>query len=148
MLPSAVALSCWLAGTGLQDAQIAERLGVAPRMSTRWRGRFLALDVGGLLIDAQRPGRKPTILAEKIVGLYLNPLEHALVLSGEEKCQIQALDRTQPGLPMSKGRAQTMTHNETRTLFAAHNTATGKVYGLCLERYRHQELLKFPRLID
>jgi transposase len=89
---------------------------------------------------------------EAIVGLYLNPPEHALVLSVDEKSQIQALDRTQPGLPMKKGRGQTMTHdykrNGTTTLFAALNTATGEVYGLCQQRHRHLEWLKFLRLID
>ncbi len=89
---------------------------------------------------------------EDIVGLYLNPPQHALVLSVDEKSQIQALDRTQPGLPMKKGRGQTMTHdykrNGTTTLFAALNTATGEVYGLCQQRHRHQEWLKFLRLID
>jgi hypothetical protein len=87
-----------------------------------------------------------------IVGLYLNPPEHALVLSVDEKSQIQALDRTQPGLPMKKGRGQTMTpdykRNGTTTLFAALNTATGEVYGLCQQRHRHHEWLKFLRLID
>jgi len=89
---------------------------------------------------------------EDIVGLYLNPPEHALVLSVDEKSQIQALDRTQPGLPMKKGRGQTMTHdykrNGTTTLFAALNTATGEVYGQCQQRHRHHEWLKFLRLID
>ena len=89
---------------------------------------------------------------EDIVGLYLNPPEHALVLSVDEKSQIQALDRTQPGLPMKKGRGQTMTHdykrNGTTTLFAALNTATGEVYGLCQQRHRHHEWLKFLRLIE
>jgi transposase len=89
---------------------------------------------------------------DDIVGLYLNPPEHALVLSVDEKSQIQALDRTQPGLPMKKGRNQTMTHdykrNGTTTLFAALNTATGEVYGLCQQRHRHHEWLKFLRLID
>jgi transposase len=89
---------------------------------------------------------------EDIVGLYLNPPQHALVLSVDEKSQIQALDRTQPGLPMKKGRGQTMTHdykrNGTTTLFAALNTATGEVYGLCQQRHRHQEWLKLLRLID
>jgi hypothetical protein len=70
---------------------------------------------------------------EDVVGLYLNPPEHALVLSVDEKSQIQALDRTQPGLPMKKGRGETMTHdykrNGTTTLFAALNTANGEVYG-------------------
>ncbi len=85
-------------------------------------------------------------------GSICNPPEHALVLSVDEKSQIQALDRTQPGLPMKKGRGQTMTHdykrNGTTTLFAALNTATGEVYGLCQERHRHQEWLKFLRMID
>src|SRR5271156_3622713 len=89
---------------------------------------------------------------DDIVGLYLNPPEHALVLSVDEKSQIQALDRTQPGLPMKKGRGQTMTHdykrNGTTTLFAALNTANGEVYGLCQQRHRHQEWLKFLRMID
>jgi len=89
---------------------------------------------------------------EAIVGLYLNPPEHALVLSVDEKSQIQALDRTQPGLPMKKGRGQTMTHdykrNGTTTLFAALNTTNGEVHGLCQQKHRHQEWLKFLRMID
>ena len=89
---------------------------------------------------------------EAIVGLYLNPPEHALVLSIDEKSQIQALDRTQPGLPLKKGRGQTMTHdykrNGTTTLFAALDTASGEVYGLCQQRHRHQEWLRFLRMID
>jgi len=87
-----------------------------------------------------------------IVGLYLNPPEHAMVLCVDEKSQIQALDRTQPGLPLKRGRSQTMTHdykrNGTATLFAALNAANGEVYGLCQERHRHQEWLKFLRLLD
>jgi transposase len=86
------------------------------------------------------------------VGLYLNPPEHALVLSVDEKSQIQALDRTQPGLPMKPGRAGTMTHdykrNGTTTLFAAMNILDGKVIGQCLPRHRHQEFLKFLRTIN
>ncbi len=89
---------------------------------------------------------------EDIVGLYLNPPEHALVLSLDEKSQIQALDRTQPGLPLKKGRAQTMTHDYKRhgttTLFAALNTLDGTVMATCMERHRHQEWLKFLRWID
>ena len=89
---------------------------------------------------------------EAIVGLYLNPPEHALVLSVDEKSQIQALDRTQPGLPLKKGRGQTMTHdykrNGTTTLFAALDTASGEVYGLCQQRHRHQEWMRFLRMID
>ena len=89
---------------------------------------------------------------DAIVGLYLDPPEHALVLSVDEKSQIQALDRTQPGLPKKKGRGTTMTHdykrNGTTTLFAALDTATGEVYGLCQQRHRHQEWLRFLRIID
>lgn len=89
---------------------------------------------------------------EAIVGLYLNPPEHALVLCCDEKSQIQALDRTQPGLPLKRGRAGTMTHdykrNGTATLFAALNTLDGTVTGVCMPRHRHQEWLWFLRHID
>jgi transposase len=207
-----------LAAAGRQDKDIAATLAMTPKKVSRWRKRFLALGVAGLLQDAPRPGRKPTIpgrlrqrvvtlttrqqpsnathwstrtmaaavgiseasvrriwrahglkphrveafkisndpaFAEKledIVGLYLNPPEHALVLCVDEKSQIQALDRTQPGLPMKRGRGATLTHdykrNGTATLFAALNAANGEVYGLCQERHRHQEWLKFLRLLD
>lgn len=93
--------------------------------------------------------------AEKVVdvvGLYLHPPDHALVLCVDEKSQIQALDRTQPGLPMKPGRAGTLTHdykrNGTSTLFAALNIADGQVIGWCMPRHRHQEWLKFLRKID
>jgi transposase len=89
---------------------------------------------------------------ENIVGLYLNPPEHAIVLCADEKSQIQALDRTQPGLPMKKGRSGTMTHdykrNGTATLFAALDTLQGEVISMCDDRHRHQEWLKFLRAID
>jgi transposase len=87
-----------------------------------------------------------------VVGLYLNPPEKAIVLCVDEKSQIQALDRTQPGLPMKKGRCGTMTHdykrNGTTTLFAALELAQGKVVGECYQRHRHQEFLKFLRRLD
>jgi transposase len=87
-----------------------------------------------------------------VVGLYLNPPEHAIVLSVDEKSQIQALDRTQPGLPLKKGRCGTMTHdykrNGTATLFAALNTLDGRVISMCDDRHRHQEWLRFLRIID
>ena len=87
-----------------------------------------------------------------VVGLYLNPPENAIVLAMDEKSQIQALDRTQPSLPIKPGRAGTMTHdykrNGTTTLFAALDVLTGKVIGQCLPRHRHTELLKFLRTID
>src|SRR5246127_4985472 len=87
-----------------------------------------------------------------VVGLYVNPPEHAIVLSVDEKSQIQALDRTQPGLPLKKGRAATMTHdykrNGTTTLFAALNVLDGQVIAQCQQRHRHTEWLKFLRKID
>jgi transposase len=89
---------------------------------------------------------------QDIVGLYLDPPDKALVFSVDEKSQIQALDRTQPGLPMKKGKAGTMTHDYKRhgttTLFAALDVATGKVIGQCMKQHRHQEWLKFLRRID
>src|SRR5436853_3554520 len=89
---------------------------------------------------------------EDVVGLYLNPPDKALVLSVDEKSQIQALDRTQPGLPIKKGRAGTMTHdykrNGTTTLFAALSMLDGKVIGACMPRHRHREFLRFLKLID
>jgi len=141
-----------------------------PSHATHWSTRTMAAAVGISEASVRRVwrthGLKPHLLqtfkvsrdpkfAEKledIVGLYLNPPEHALVLSLDEKSQIQALDRTQPGLPLKPGRGQTMTHdykrNGTTTLFAALNAANGEIYGLCQERHRHQEWLKFLRLID
>jgi len=141
-----------------------------PNNATHWSRSIMAREVGlsdstigriwrahGLKphrVESFKISNDPKFIEklEDIVGLYLNPPEHALVLSVDEKSQIQALDRTQPGLPLKKGRGQTMTHdykrNGTTTLFAALNTANGEVYHLCQERHRHQEWLKFLRLID
>ncbi len=87
-----------------------------------------------------------------VVGLYLNPPDNAVVLCMDEKSSVQALDRTQPSLPMKKGRAGTMTHDYKRhgttTLFAALNVLTGVVVGQCLPRHRHEEFLKFLKTID
>lgn len=87
-----------------------------------------------------------------VVGLYLNPPQQAIVLCVDEKSQIQALDRTQPGLPLKKGRCGTMTHdykrNGTTTLFAALEILQGRVVGQCYERHRHQEFLKFLKRLD
>jgi hypothetical protein len=87
-----------------------------------------------------------------VVGLYLNPPQQAIVLCVDEKSQIQALDRTQPGLPIKKGRCGTMTHdykrNGTTTLFAALEMLQGKVIGQCYQRHRHQEFLRFLRRLD
>lgn len=87
-----------------------------------------------------------------VVGLYLNPPEHALVLCADEKSQIQALDRTQKSLPLFPGRRGTMTHdykrNGTTTLFAAIERAEGRLIATCMPKHRHQEWIKFLRLID
>jgi len=87
-----------------------------------------------------------------VVGLYLNPPENAVVLCVDEKSQVQALDRTQPSLPMTKGRAATMTYDDKRhgttTLFASLNVLTGTVIGRCLPRHRHEEFLVFLRRLD
>jgi transposase len=141
-----------------------------PVHATHWSTRSMAAAVGLSEATVRRiwhkHGLKPHLMktfkvstdphfAEKleaIVGLYLNPPEHALVLCCDEKSQIQALDRTQPGLPLKRGRAGTMTHdykrNGTATLFAALNTLDGKVISLCQERHRHQEWLRFLRLVS
>ena len=141
-----------------------------PPQATHWSTRTMAVAVGISPASVRRiwsrHGLKPHRVQsfkisndpafvqklEDIVGLYLRPPEHALVLCVDEKSQIQALDRTQPGLPLKRGRCQTMTHdykrNGTATLFAALNAANGEVYGLCQERHRHQEWLKFLRLLD
>jgi transposase len=141
-----------------------------PHNATHWSTRSMAAAVGISEASVRRiwraHGLKPHLVetfkasndpwfAEKleaVVGLYLNPPEHALVLCCDEKSQIQALDRTQPGLPLKPGRASTMTHdykrNGTATLFAALNTLDGKVISLCQERHRHQEWIKFLRLLD
>jgi transposase len=142
----------------------------APAGATHWSTRSMAQAAGVSEKSVRRiwrqHGLKPhlsrtfkvsndpqfTEKLEAIIGLYLNPPEHALVLCADEKSQIQALDRTQPGLPLKKGRCGTMTHdykrNGTATLFAALSTMDGTVISMCEERHRHQEWLKFLRVID
>lgn len=207
-----------LAAQGLQDKQIAARLGIDRLTAAQWRRRYLEQGYEGLQKDAPRSGRPRTVTAlkvqqivqrttqtkpihatqwstrsmaeaegisektvrriwsrhglkphllrgfklsndkqfalklEEVVGLYLNPPEHALVLSCDEKSQIQALDRTQPLLPMAPNLPETRTHdyirNGTTTLFAALNTLDGKVIHTCMPRHRHQEWIKFLKLID
>src|SRR5205814_8739979 len=87
-----------------------------------------------------------------VVGLYMNPPDRALVLCVDEKSQIQALDRTQPGLPMKKRRCATMTHDYKRhgttTLFAALDILEGKVIGRCMQRHRHQEFIRFLNAVE
>ena len=207
-----------LASDGLRAEAIAATVGKSLLTVRRWRRRYVAKGVDGLLKDATRPSRvkplspdkikqvvhmtlhekppnathwsvrsmaavagvsyssvqriwrahglKPHLVetfkvsrdknfaakVEDVVGLYLNPPDKALVLCIDEKSQIQALDRTQPGLPMKKGRAGTMTHdykrNGTTTLFAALNMLDGTVIGACMPRHRHREFLRFLKLID
>jgi transposase len=207
-----------LSAAGLRPPTVAAAVGKSALTVRRWRRRFLAQGVDGLLKDATRPpGKKPlspemikrvveltlnqkppgrthwsersmaarvglapstvhniwkahglkphltrtfklsrdpafTAKVQDIVGLYLNPPDKALVLSVDEKSQIQALDRTQPGLPMKKGRAGTMTHDYKRhgttTLFAALNMLDGRVIGECMPRHRHGEFLRFLKRID
>ena len=87
-----------------------------------------------------------------VVGLYLDPPAHAVVLSIDEKSQIQALDRTQPGLPLKPGRCGTMTHDYKRhgttTLFAALNVPEGTVIGRCMQRHRHEEFIRFLNTVE
>jgi len=87
-----------------------------------------------------------------VVALYMNPPDRSMVLRVDEKSQMEALDRTQPGLPLKKGRCGTMTHdykrNGTTTLFASLSVLDGKVIGECMSRHRHQEELRFPKRID
>ncbi len=207
-----------LAGEGIANTQIAQRVGVKAATVRAWRGRFAEEGLAKLGKVREGRGRKSTIPQAKIdeivhltqhskpagqthwscrtmaahvgvspatvqrvwaarglkphlvhsfklsndprfeeklidvVGLYLAPPDKAIVLCLDEKSSVQALDRTQPSLPMIKGRAATMTHdykrNGTTTLFAALDVLTGKVIGECLPRHRHTEFLKFLRKIE
>src|SRR4029079_19559902 len=141
-----------------------------PPNATHWSERTMAAQVGIAPSSVHKiwraHGLKPhpaktfklsrhanfTEKDEDIVGLYVNPPDKALVLSVDEKSQIQALDRTQPGLPMKKGRAGTMTHDYKRhgttTLFAALNMLDGTIIGECMPRHRQREVLPFLKLID
>jgi transposase len=130
---------------------MAAKLGVnASTVSRHWRANGLKPH----LVRGFKVSRDPLFVEklEDIVGLYLSPPEHALVLCCDEKSQVQALDRTQPGLPMKKGRGATMTHDYKRhgttTLFAALNVLDGHVIAHCQQRHRHIEWLKFLRKID
>jgi len=141
-----------------------------PDGMTHWTTRTLAAKLGTNHMIVSRVwnecGFKPHLIRqfkistdpnfeeklEDVVGLYLNPPENAVVFSVDEKSSIQALDRTQPGLPMKPGRAGTMTHDYKRhgtsTLFAALNVLTGEVIGECKKRHRHQEFLSFLKTVD
>jgi transposase len=157
------------------DLAIAERvvsrtLAGPPAGATHWTGHAMATTIGISVSSVQRIWRAhglqphrirrfklsndPKFAAKlrDIVGLYVNPPDRAVVLSIDEKSQIQALDRTQPGLPMKKGRAGTMTHDYKRhgttTLFAALDILEGKVLGQCMKRHRHQEFIRFLNAVD
>jgi transposase len=141
-----------------------------PKAATHWSTRTMAAELGVSAASVSRHwranGLKPHVVRgfkvsrdpqfveklEDIVGLYMSPPEHALVFCCDEKSQVQALDRTQPGLPLKKGRAETMTHdykrNGTTTLFAALNVLDGKVIGQCQQHHTHAEWLTFLKKID
>lgn len=154
-----------------KESEIVHKtLHTKPRNSTHWSRSLMAEEAGVSASTIGRiwakngikPHRSRTFKLsndkrfeeklEDVVGLYLSPPEHAVVFSCDEKSQIQALDRTQPGLPLKKGRCQTMTHdykrNGTTSLFAALEVATGRVIGTCMKKHRHTEWLKFLRLIE
>jgi transposase len=141
-----------------------------PEAATHWSTRSMAKAIGVGKDTVRRVwaahGLKPHLtrtfklsndpcFEEKlvdVVGLYLNPPEHAMVLCADEKTSIQALDRTQRGLPMHRGRCGTMTHdykrNGTTTLFAAIEMTEGRLIGTCMSKHRHQEWIKFLKQID
>ena len=156
---------------GKHEAAIIKKVQAEkPENATHWSTREIAEAVGtnqSMVFRVLRAnGLKPHLVKafkisndprfeEKlrdVVGLYLNPPEHALVISADEKTSIQALDRTQPELPIKKGRCGTMTHdykrNGTTTLFAAIEMAAGKVISTCMDKHRHQEWIKFLKQID
>lgn len=138
-------------GTHWSCRTLAQRLGVSKSMVNNvWRSHHLKPH----RVKTFKLSRDPHFLEKltDVVGLYLNPPERAIVLCVDEKSQIQALDRTQPGLPMKKGRCGTMTHDYKRhgttSLFAALELAQGRVVGECYQRHRHQEFLSFLRRLD
>jgi transposase len=158
----------------LSTAKVAEVLALScsepPGEVTHWTGRAVAKIAGVSLRAVQRiwdqhrlqPHRLRTFKRSKdpafaakvedIVGLYMSPPHHAVVLSIDEKSQIQALDRTQPGLPLKPGKCATMTHdykrNGTTTLFAALNVLDGVVLGRCMQQHRHQEFIRFLNAVE
>jgi len=157
-------------GAEVINRVLEKTLTEVPPDATHWSLRTMAKAVGIAPSSVQAiwkvHGLKPHLVTtfklsndprfaekvEDVVGLYLNPPERAIVLSVDEKSQIQALDRTQPGLPMKKGRAGTMTHDYKRhgttTLFAALNVLDGKVIGQCMQKHRHQEFIRFLNKIN
>ena len=157
---------------GPQEAErvVALTLAGPPPTASHWTRAAMAKATGISVSSVQRiwraHGLRPHLVRrfklsndrqfaaklKEVVGLFVNPPDRAIVLSVDEKSQIQALDRTQPGLPMKKGRAGTITHDYKRhgvtTLFAALNVLDGKVIGQCMKRHRHQEFIRFLNVID
>jgi len=130
---------------------LAEELGVTQSMIHRvWKANGLKPHRVRTFKLSRDPNFETKLI--DVVGLYLNPPERALVISADEKSQIQALDRTQPGLPIVPGRCGTMTHdykrNGTTTLFAALDVLEGSVIGKCMQRHRHQEFIRFLNAIE
>ena len=157
-------------GPEVAERVVALTLSDPPAEATHWVAAMMAKATGISVSSVQRIWRAhglrphrvrqfklsndPDFVAKlrDVVGLYVDPPAHAIVLSVDEKSQIQALDRTQPGLPMKKGRLGTMTHDYKRhgttTLFAALNVLEGKVIGRCMQRHRHQEFIRFLNAIE
>jgi transposase len=157
-------------GSDVAERVVALTLSDPPAEVTHWTGAMMAQATGISVSSVQRIWRAhglqphrvrqfklsndPDFVAKlrDVVGLYVDPPAHAIVLSVDEKSQIQALDRTQPGLPMKKGRAGTMTHDYKRsgttTLFAALNVLDGTVIGRNMQRHRHQEFIRFLNTIE
>ena len=157
-------------GAAVAERVVALTLTRPPGETTHWTGAMMAKTAGISASAVRRIWRAHGLRPHKVeqfklsndpkfidklrdvVGLYVDPPAHAIVLSFDEKSQIQALDRTQPGLPMKKGRAGTMTHdykrNGTTTLFAALNVLDGTVIGRNMQRHRHQEFIRFLNTID
>jgi transposase len=155
---------------GVIDEVVSLTATPPPHQVTHWTSAAMAKAVGVSVSSVQRIWRAhglaphrvrqfklsndPAFAAKlrDVVGLYVDPPAHAVVLSVDEKSQIQALDRTQPGLPLKKGRAGTMTHdykrNGTTTLFAALNVLDGAVIGRNMQRHRHQEFIRFLNVIE
>jgi transposase len=157
-------------GIAVEQDVVARTLTDPPGETTHWTAADMAKRSGISVSSVQRIWRKhglqphrtrqfklsndPQFAAKlhEIVGLYVDPPAHAVVLSIDEKSQIQALDRTQPGLPLKKGRCSTMTHDYERhgttTLFAALDVLNGKVIGRCMQHHRHQEFIRFLNAIE
>src|SRR5271170_989209 len=154
----------------VHERTVALTLTDPPSETTHWTAAMMAKQVGISVSSVQRIWRTHGLQPHRvrqfklsrdrqfvtklrdIVGLYVDPPAHAVVLSVDEKSQIQALDRTQPGLPMKKGRCATMTHDYKRhgttTLFAALDILEGKVIGRCMQRHRHQEFIRFLNAVE